>query len=485
MKQNDNNFQEELATKHSELEAQRKEREGKLVDLNLGRIYDSVNSKAVEIETTLNVTKGKGLKNVMQTVEEEIIRAADDTLWCPDYSFRRDAEQDINCYTGTHWVNVESATWKYFVKQCSERCGLPKELRMDADFMKKLTNHMAFNLFKALKNNMPDDVVCLNTPEGTLIIKRDGSVTQREHRKEDLFYYCLTYNFDPKAECPLWRKTLNRVLSEKEAQQLLAEFFCYILMKGHRFEKILWLYGPGQNGKSTVLKVLEALLGSANLSFISLSVLTKSQNVRLGIEHKMVNISSESGRDVDPNTLKALSSGEKVTVERKYHDARQTDDYGKFVVATNKMPNPEDTQAFFRRLIIMPFEVTITEQEKDIHLIDKLKEELPGILNWVLAAFPGLMERNAFTESELCNKALRLYMEQADSVSLFVRQMCVETTSTTKGVDLYYSYERYCQFMHLDNKVGRNTFFANLAELGFKPAPNGNNAKLFNLKLAE
>ena len=109
-------------------------------------------------------------------------------------------------------------------------------------------------------------------------------------------------------------------------------------MKTHRYERMLWLYGPGQNGKSTVLNVLEALLGSANISTISLSQLTKDQKIRYGIEHKMLNISSETGRDIDADVLKQLVTGEKVTIERKYHDARQTNDYGKFIVATNNMP---------------------------------------------------------------------------------------------------------------------------------------------------
>ena len=356
---------------------------------------------------------------------------------------------------------------------------------MDADFMKKLVSHTAFNVFKALKANIPYDEVWLNMPDETLIIKSDGSISRHPHRPEDLFFYSLGYFYDENAECPTWQAFLDRMLPEAEAQKVLAEYFCYILMKTHRYERMLWLYGPGQNGKSTVLNVLEALLGSANISTISLSQLTKDQKIRYGIEHKMLNISSETGRDVDADVLKQLVTGEKVTVERKYHDARQTDDYGKFIVATNNMPKAEDTFAFFRRMIIMPFEVVIPDSEKDTHLIDKLKEELPGILNWALAAFPGLVERNEFTESELCNQALKRYKAQADSVFLFIEQMCQKSNSTTRGDYLYNAYKDFCIFMRLEKKVGRNEFYKQLEAHGHKPVPNGNDAKMFNLKLSE
>ena len=474
-----------LAAVHSELEAQRKVRENQLGNLNLGRILDGIQSKAETIVAIREATNGKGEKKIMQLVESEIIRSANDALWCPDFSIRTNAEQDINCYVNTHWIAIDAPVWKYFVIQCTERCGLPQELMMDADYMKKLVNHLAYNLFKSREISIPADEVWLNLPDETLVIKCDGSISSHPHRPDDLFFYCLGYYFDPEAECPNWQAFLNRVLPEAEAQKVLAEYFCYILMKTHRYERMLWLYGPGQNGKSTVLNVLEALLGSANISTISLSQLTKDQKIRYGIEHKMLNISSETGRDIDADVLKQLVTGEKVTIERKYHDARQTNDYGKFIVATNNMPKAEDTFAFFRRMIIMPFVVVIPDSEKDTHLIDKLKKELPGILNWALKAFPGLVERNEFTESELCNQALKMYKAQADSVFLFIEQMCQKSSSATRGDYLYNAYKDFCIFMRLEKKVGRNEFYKQLEAHGHKPAPNGNDAKMFNLKLSE
>lgn len=475
----------ELAKKHEELEMQRKLREDQLVELNLERIKNGIESKSGEIAIAMEMSKGKAVKKVMQIVQNEIIRSAEQTLWCPDFIFRPHADQIINCYSGTHWIAIDAPVWKFFVQECADHCGVPEELLMDVDFKEKLLKNMASNIFKPLKNLIPADEVWLNMPHETLVIKSDGSVSSHPHCREDLFYYCLSYSYDANAMCPQWHKFLDRVLPEKEAQQVLAEFFCYILMKTHRYERMLWLFGPGQNGKSTVLNVLEYVIGTANISTISLSNLTKDQKVRLGIEHKMLNISSESGRDVDPDVLKQLVTGEKVTVERKYHDARQTDDYGKFIMATNNIPRAEDTYAFFRRMIIMPFEVIISDAEKDPHLIDKLKGELPGILNWALAAFPGFVERNDFTESELCKQAMRKYINQTDSVLLFINEMCMPSTSANRGSDLFFAYQNFCTFMRLDKKEGRNGFFGKLEKLGNKPVIDNNGAKSFYLKLSE
>ena len=475
----------ELVAKHDELEVQRKEREGKEVRIILKGILDNVHDMSATFTKLVSKFKEKAAKAIKLAAVGEFGRAAHSVLWNQDFSYRTNAEQDIYCYTGTHWVLVPPATWKDFILKCAVKCGLDQDCTMEPDYMKKLTNATALSFFKDIDTTRPKDELWLNMSNETLVISSDGTVTQHAHRPEDVFYYCLPYNYNPQSQCPLWQAFLDRVLPEYEAQRLLAEFICTILLRTHRFEKMLWLYGPGQNGKSTVLNVLESLLGSANISCISLSLLTKDHKIRLGIEHKMVNISSESGRDIDPNVLKQLCSGEKVPVERKYHDARTTDDYGLFMVATNKMPQPEDTEAFRRRLIIMPFEVSIPDSEKDVHLTEKLRTELPGILNWALAAMPDLLRRDSYIDSPLCNETLRKYMAQTDSVRLFVHEMCEKSDQPLQGAYLYSHYQNYCQFMRLDDKVGRNAFYKRLSVMGYKPFASGNNAKSFYLKVTE
>ena len=136
-------------------------------------------------------------------------------------------------------------------------------------------------------------------------------------------------------------------------------------------------------------------------------------------------------------------------------------------------------------MIIMPFEIIIPNEEKDTKLFEKLKAEMPGILRWALEAFPGLIERDGFTESELCQKALKKYRAQADGVRMFVEQMCEDSTTAYRGADLYYHYQKFCKFMEIDKKEGRNDFYKRLEDLGYKPVANGNNAKSFNLRLSE
>lgn len=465
LEKNISSLEQELTQKVGELEVQRTMRESQLVALTLKRIADGVTSKSAEIVDMMTASKGQCLGALREVVEREIIRSADGLLWCREYVEKLRCDQRMMVYTGSHWEQVESQQFKDFVDQCAELCGIPESQRMNHSFMKQLYEGVAFNLAAYRRQLIPEGEVWLNVHNGTLKISAEGRVTLCEHRKEDLFTYTLPYSYDVKATCDLWRRFLDHVLPETEAQQVLAEFIGYCLMPRHTLEKMLWLYGDGQNGKSVTLEIIESLLGSFNVSYLSLSDLTCDEVKRSGIEGKMLNISHESGKDVNANVLKQLTSGERVLIKYLYRDPYETDDYGKFIAAFNVLPRAELTFGYFRRLIILPYLVTIAENEKDDLLAYKLKAELPGILNWVLESLPGLMVRRAFTDSDSCKKALDQYRLQSDNVRLFLSEMCEPSEHTTLGSELYKAYRNYCISSSF-KALGKTKLYDRLEKLG-------------------
>ncbi len=476
-------LEQELAEKAGKLVAQRSVREQEMVQLTLDRIVDGVVSHESEIVQLVASTKGHCDKQLRQLVTDAVVLSADGLLLCTDYSQRAKSEQQVMCFTGSHWEVIMPAKWKMFVDRCAVKCGLPVSNCKDHAFMNQLYENVAFNVKGYYERRVPAGEVWLNALNGTLELRSNGTAVLREHRKEDMFLYTLNYAYEPSAECQLWHKFLDRVLPEEEAQRVLAEFIGYCLMPDHRMEKMLWLKGEGQNGKSVTLEVIEALLGSGNVSYLSLSDLTNDAIKRAGIEGKMLNISHESGKDVNPNVLKQLASGERVTIERKYRDPREINNYGKFFAAFNQMPRAEVTGGYFRRIFILPYDVTITEEEKDDQLALKLKEELPGILNWVLSALPGFLERRAFTSSDICRKALNMYLMQSDSVRLFLSEMCEPQEYTVTGDSLFRAYRNYCTDSLL-HPVGRSKFYNRLETLTHSRVDYGNMV-YFKLKLIE
>lgn len=473
-------LEQELTDKVNELEVQRKERASRMVDITLEAIVRGVESKEQDI---IRAMTGKQWQQALrEVVISELMRTADGRLWCREYDEKSRSQQRMLVFTGTHWEPVVPQQWMDFVDRCAERCGVSASQLMNHVFMKSLYEGVAYNLSSYRKCVVPDGEVWINLLNGTLVVSSDGSVCLREHRKEDLFMYTLQYVYHADAECPKWRGFLDRVLPESEAQQVLAEFVGYCLMRHHRLEKMVWLFGSGQNGKSVTLEVIEALLGSMNVSYLSLSDLTNDDVKRSGFEGKMLNISTESGRDVNPNVLKQLTSGERVSVKRLYVDPRETNDYGKVLAAFNDLPRAENTFGYFRRLIILPYLVTIPREEVDRRLADKLKQELSGILNWVLSALPGLMQRGEFTRSESCEHAMEHYRLLSDNVLLFANERCETYEYTTTGQDVYNAYRNYCAESSL-KASGKQKFYERLSSV-YQRDDYGNVTR-FKLKLLE
>ncbi len=120
-------------------------------------------------------------------------------------------------------------------------------------------------------------------------------------------------------------------------------------------------------------------------------------------------------------------------IEHNHIDVRHVP----YSARTEATISPEITVAFKRRLIVLPFDVIIPDEEQDKELTQKLLKELSGILNWVIQAMQGLMERKAFTKSEVCQKALDQYFMQSDSVRMFYLEICEKQEYSTRGDELF------------------------------------------------
>ena len=147
------------------------------------------------------------------------------------------------------------------------------------------------------------------------------------------------------------------------------------------------LYGTGANGKSVFFEVVNALLGSNNVSSYSLQSLTNENGYyRAMIANKLVNYASEINGKLETAIFKQLVSGEPVEARLPYGEPMTITNYAKLIFNCNELPKDvEQSNAYFRRFLIIPFDTTIPEQQQDKELSKKIiSSELSGVFNWVL-----------------------------------------------------------------------------------------------------
>jgi putative DNA primase/helicase len=208
-------------------------------------------------------------------------------------------------------------------------------------------------------------------------------------------------------------------------------------------EKALLLYGSGANGKSVLFDVMNAMLGRENTANYSLSDLLQEHN-RAQIANKLLNYGSEINASVTKDVFKNLVSGEPIMARLKYGNSFLMESYAKLCFNCNELPKDiEQTEAYFRRLVIVPFRVTIPEDEQDKELAQKIiASELSGVFNWMLSGLQRLLRQKRFTESQIVRDTIKAYREEADSVACFLNESEHEPDGLLK--EIYSDYRAYC-----------------------------------------
>lgn len=440
------------------------------------KIKEAEKNKTSEKETKRYQSLIKNIMNEMAKLKltlkhylilsiENILVIAQRNEWdlCKNLDF-------IYVYNGAYWDSINGDTFAKFLGIASEKMGVPIFSARYFKFRDDLQKQFHSSAVLPTPTTDPERVL-INLRNGTFEISAKGTIL-RPFNASDFITYRLPFDYNPDSVAPIFMAYLNRVLPDKQSQTVLAEYMASIFIKhGSKIlkeEKALILYGSGANGKSVFYEVCNALLGQENTSSYSLEELTdKSGYYRAMIANKLVNYASEINGKLQADTFKRMVSGEVIPARLPYGKPMQLRQYAKLIFNCNELPKDvEHTNAYFRRFLIIPFEVTIPEEEQDKTLHVKIIEnELSGVFNWVLDGLYGLLDQKHFSECEAARNAVEQYKLDSNSIQMFLdeKQYSKSATKYERIKDLYPDYRLFC------------------IEDGMKPFNKANFAKQLNL----
>jgi len=213
---------------------------------------------------------------------------------------------------------------------------------------------------------------------------------------------------------------------DQELVQIIQEMFGYLLIDNNNSQKFFLLHGMGSNGKSVMGDVMIEMLGKDNTASVSLKQMNENF-VIANIVDKKANISTENEASFETEKLKAITSSDTITIDRKYKSPIEYKSTTKLVFISNTLPNTKDnSHGFYRRLIIIPFNNTVNNDEKDVNLLDKLKGELEGILCWSIEGLHRLISNNyVFSDSKAIDTLIRDYRYSQDPVLMFFKETII------------------------------------------------------------
>ncbi len=378
---------------------------------------------------------------------ENVLELAKKNSWglCKNHDF-------IYLYNGAFWSEIDKEQFQKFLGVAVEKMNVPRFDARYYQFREQLFKQFLATAYLPAANSDANKVQ-INLLNGTFEINQNGTRRLKPFDRTDFLTYQLPFEYDPEAKAPIFEKYLNRVLPDVASQKVLAEFLGYVFIKNGnntlKEEKALVLYGSGANGKSVFFEVVNALLGSENVSSFSLQSLTNDNGYfRAKLANKLVNYASEINGSLETSFFKQLVSGEPVEARLPYGQPFNLTQYAKLIFNCNSLPKDvEHSEAYFRRFLIIPFSVTIPEEEQDKNLHTKIIEnELAGVFNWVLEGLDRLLKQKGFSRCEAARQAVEQYRIESNSVQLFLSENAYESNPNdyTLIKEIYSKYKTYC-----------------------------------------
>ena len=338
--------------------------------------------------------------------------------------------------------------------------------------------------------NPPRVINCAN---GEVWIAEDGSVELKPHQPESFLRHCLKVNYDPDAKSPMYDKAIREIFGMAGNPEAMArhwnELVGYIIQPRRNIPLIVVLWGGGDNGKTKLLATVIRLLGE---QLVCAQPIENFENNRFAMgslfgKYLFADDDVRAGVKLPDGMLKTISEAKIVTGEAKYRPTFN------FVVRTvpvllcNNVPSVADlSHGMLRRLMVIPFQRTFTDEDKDPQLFDRIwASELPGILNHALKGLQRLVRRGfRFALPTDVKATTQRFIRDANPLPAFIESCC------EKGSDQYCRlkdfYDSFCAWADENGitlKQQKLTVRKNLEHMNYPVLHRNDGEIIFGLSL--
>lgn len=302
--------------------------------------------------------------------------------------------------------------------------------------------------------------------------------------------------YDVKRRKPkMWLSFLKDVTNDdQELIDYIQKCVGYSLSGSNREQCAYFLYGMGNNGKSTFLDTISDLMGgyASNTQPDTLMIQSRLGSSGGGANSDIARLKSArfvtceeptEGVRLNEGLLKQLTGGSKVTCRFLYGDEFEYTPEFKIWIATNHKPTVRGTDfGIWRRIKLIPFEVNIPKEKVDKNLKYKLRQEFPQILAW---AVEGCMkwQKEDLEEPARVSNATKEYKQEMDLVAGFVEQCIVIDYTCTDFIQANQLFTLYSKWAKANNEyeMSSKKFFMEVAKK--LPEKGRNNKGIYYSKI--
>lgn len=375
----------------------------------------------------------------------------DGKRWCVDNTqeIRRLAYDTVVAINAEAESTPDTAEGKTLREQIRAHAKLSESKRARVDMIDLAQSIEGIPILSDVMDKNP---MQFNVANGTIDLANGKLLV---HRQEDYNSKMSSVNYDPEAECPTFLAFLDRIFAGDSELIEFIQCAAGYSMTGLVSEKCLFfLYGTGNNGKSTLVEVLMAILGDDDyaLKTTAETVLASGrsgaipndvarlQGIRFASTSEM-----DEGRFLDEAKVKDMTGGDTITARFMRGEWFSFPAEFKIWMYGNHEPIIRNgDEGIWTRIRKVPFTVSIPKAEQDADLRSKLKLEYEGILTWMVQGCLKWQQKGLPTPRAVVD-ATAEYREEMDILADFINEKCdVYANATCTTAELYLAYTHWC-----------------------------------------
>lgn len=261
---------------------------------------------------------------------------------------------------------------------------------------------------------------------------------------------------------------LNFSVPDPEDREMLLQYIGLCCTMDTSQQKMLILCGSGGTGKSTLINLVQEIVGYKNTSNVALSDLEQRFS-SISLMGKTLNSCADLEIDAleQTCTIKKLIGEDAIKGEYKGKDCISFKNYSKLLFSTNELPlvKNEKTNGFYRRLLVL----TMNQQpkKKNTNLSLQLQKQLPYLLHLSMQALMRMYQNGTILNSQNSLNAIEQLNKDSDTVEAFIKDKCVKKEDARgERTELYEVYNKYCEAEERQSHT-KNRFYKALRSKGF------------------
>lgn len=299
----------------------------------------------------------------------------------------------------------------------------------------------------------------------------------RPHLASDYLTKISPVAYDADARCERWNTFLHEIMGGDDEMVRYLQRLAGCSISGEIRDHVLpILYGIGANGKSVFLNVMTDVFGDDYAFKAPQDLFTEdgrgshpTGKAELFGRRFVVSNEIDEGRKLSEAWVKEATGGDPITARRMYQDFWTFAPTHTIWLATNHKPRVRGADTgIWRRLKLIPFNEKFEGDRADPLLTQKLREELPGILRWMVEGCIQ-WQSDGLGCPDVVSAATAEYRNDSDVVGSFVDECCDQDAGAwCRKEQMYEVYREWSEQAGEHHTMSKKAFGTRFAERGFQ-----------------